>query len=36
MNSSDRVFDTDWELPTVETLWVTHKFSIIVLESPYT
>jgi hypothetical protein len=36
MNSSDRVFDTVWELPTVEALRVAYKFSIIVLESPYT
>jgi hypothetical protein len=36
MNSSDWVFDTDGELPTVETLRVERKFSAVVLESPYT
>jgi hypothetical protein len=36
MNTSDWVLDTDWELLTVETLWVAHKFSTIVLESSYT
>ena len=30
------MLDTDWELPTVETLRVAHKFSVSVLESPYT
>jgi len=35
MYASDRVLDTVWELPTVETLQVTHKFSVVVLESPY-
>ena len=35
-NSLDWVLDTDWELPTVETLWATRKFSVVVLESPYT
>jgi len=34
MNSSDRVFDTDEELPIVETLRVERKFSAVVLESP--
>jgi hypothetical protein len=35
-NSLDWVLDTDWELPTVETLWAARKFSVVVLESPYT
>jgi len=30
------VLKTDWELPTIETLWVAHKFSAIVLESSHT
>ena len=34
MNSSDWVFDTDGELPTVETLRVERKLSAVVLESP--
>jgi hypothetical protein len=34
MNSSDWVFDTDGELPTVDTLRAEHKFSAVVLESP--
>jgi hypothetical protein len=29
-NSLDWVLDTDWELPTVETLWATRKFSAVV------
>ena len=33
MNSSNWVFDTDWELPTVETLRAARKFSAVVLES---
>jgi hypothetical protein len=36
MNSLDWVLDTDWELPTIETLRAAHKFSAVVLESPYT
>jgi hypothetical protein len=36
MNSSNWVLDTDWELPMVKTLQAAHKFSIVVLESPYT
>jgi hypothetical protein len=36
MNSSDWVLDTDWELPMVKTLQAAHKFSVVVLESPYT
>ena len=36
MNSSEWVLDTDWELLTVETLRVAHKFSAVVLESSYT
>jgi len=32
--NSDWVLDTDWELPTVETLRAARKFSTIVLESP--
>ena len=35
-NFLDWVLDTNWELPTVETLCAVHKFSAIVLESPYT
>jgi len=30
------MLDTDCELLTVETLWAIHKFSVVVLESPYT
>jgi hypothetical protein len=36
MISSYWVLDTDLELPTVETLRVTRKFSVVVLESLYT
>jgi hypothetical protein len=35
-NSLDWVLDTDWELSTVETLRAANKFSVVVLESPYT
>jgi hypothetical protein len=34
MNSSDWELDTDGELPTIETLRATHKFSAVVLERP--
>jgi len=35
-NSLNWVLDTDWELPTVETLWAARKFLAVVLKSPYT
>jgi hypothetical protein len=30
------VLEIDYEHPTVEIVWVVNKFSIVVLESPYT